>query len=100
MPCDYRIYPPDWRERRERILKRAHNQCEWPGCHAENGKAHPITGSKVVLIIAHMDHDPENWKVEDKRLRAWCQLHHNRYDREHRNETRKRKLEEAQPTLF
>jgi hypothetical protein len=35
---------------------------------------------KVVLTIAHLDHDEENHNVKDERLRAWCQLCHLRYD--------------------
>lgn len=35
---------------------------------------------KVVLTIAHMDHDPENWNVKDDRLAALCQQCHFRYD--------------------
>ena len=36
MPCDYSIYPPNWRsEIRPRILHRAGNKCEL--CGAENG---------------------------------------------------------------
>lgn len=93
MPCDYKKYPPEWKERRARILERSGNRCEWDDdgkrCGAINYEPHPLTGSRVVLTIAHMDHDPENWDVKDERLRAWCQLHHNRYDRKHRNETRR-----------
>ena len=28
MPCDYSLYPPDWKERRARIQERAKHQCE------------------------------------------------------------------------
>lgn len=35
---------------------------------------------KVVLTIAHLDHDEENHDVQDERLMAMCQLHHLRYD--------------------
>jgi len=31
MPIDYKKYPTDWKERRERILKRAKNKCEFCG---------------------------------------------------------------------
>lgn len=82
MPCDYSKYPPDWTERRNRILQRAKNRCEF--CGAENYQPHPVTGSKVVLTIAHLDHDPENWDVSDDRLKALCQKCHLAYDREHR----------------
>lgn len=35
---------------------------------------------KVVLTIAHLDHDETNEDVEDDRLMALCQLCHLRYD--------------------
>ena len=107
MPIDYRKYPPNWRsEIRPRILKRAGEvrrkvpyragccgtrvkevvtieaRCE--DCGAQNRHPHPETGSRVVLTVHHMDHDPENWDVKDDRLKALCQRCHLRRDREHR----------------
>jgi hypothetical protein len=35
---------------------------------------------KVVLTIAHLDHDETNMDVKDERLMAMCQLCHLRYD--------------------
>lgn len=35
---------------------------------------------KVVLTIAHLDHDETNKDVKDDRLKAACQLCHLRYD--------------------
>ena len=35
---------------------------------------------KVVLTIAHLDHDETNLSVRDERLKAMCQLCHLRYD--------------------
>lgn len=35
---------------------------------------------KVVLTIAHLDHDETNHNVKDERLKASCQLCHLRYD--------------------
>ncbi len=76
-------YPTNWRsEVRPAILARAGNCCEgspaYPDCRAENGEPHPITGSRVVLTIAHLDHQPEN--VAPENLRAWCQRCHTTYD--------------------
>ncbi len=71
-------YPTTWGEIRARILARAKNRCENQDCGAENYMPHPITGSRVVLTIAHLDHTPEH--CEDDNLRAWCQRYHNRYD--------------------
>lgn len=76
------LYPRNWRDVRARILARACNRCEgspaYPHCRAENGKLHPVTGSRVVLTTAHLDHNPQN--NADTNLRAWCQRCHNTYD--------------------
>lgn len=78
-------YPKDWKQIRERILLRANHCCEGspldPSCRVQNGSLHPVTGSKVVLTIAHLDHTPEN--CADENLRAWCQRCHLAYDHEH-----------------
>lgn len=71
-------YPKDWKAISLSIRERAAWRCETEGCGAENGKPHPITGSKVVLTVAHLDHTPENCDPDN--LRAWCQRCHNRYD--------------------
>ena len=34
----------------------------------------------IVLTIAHLDHDKENWDVPDDRLAALCQACHLKYD--------------------
>jgi hypothetical protein len=47
-------------------------------CQALNGKPHPVTKAKVVLTVAHLDHQPEN--CADDNLKAWCQRCHNCYD--------------------
>lgn len=39
----------------------------------------------IVLTIAHLDHTPEN--VDHDNLRAWCQMHHLRYDAKHHAES-------------
>ena len=56
---------------------RAKNKCEW--CGAENYQPHPVTGSKVILTVAHVyDHRPEAASLLN--LAALCQRCHNRYD--------------------
>ncbi len=35
---------------------------------------------KVILTVAHLDHDELNHDVKDERLKAMCQLCHLRYD--------------------
>jgi len=107
MPIDYKKYPPNWlKEIRPRIMLRAGNKCEFEGCgreHLSHVFAAKISGKiewfksvedakeaspytyfdkpiKVVLTIAHLDHDETNHEVKDERLMAMCQIHHLRYD--------------------
>lgn len=97
MPFDLSQYPPDWPERRARILARADNRCEW--CGVPNGVEVVRAGDewayevaelshrpdvrlvKIILTIAHLDHDKRNWSVRDDRLAALCQRCHLNYDR-------------------
>lgn len=88
-------YPADWNKIRARILKRAKDRCEF--CAAENGYPHPVTLSRVVLTIAHLDHTPEN--SDPSNLKALCQRCHNRYDREHRVANRKKTIQEKRRQL-
>ncbi len=93
-------YPANWlTDVRPAILARAGNRCEgspaYPDCRAENHQPHPVTGSRVVLTTAHLDHNPSN--CDPANLRAWCQRCHNTYDAPMRAETRrKRKAAEVQ----
>lgn len=94
-------YPPDWKEISRAARERAGNRCEF--CGAANHQPHPITGSTVILTVAHMDHTPENCEPEN--LRALCQKCHNKYDQPHRKknaaETRRKKRAAAgQAELF
>lgn len=41
---------------------------------------------RIVLTVAHLDHQPENCSPEN--LRAWCQRCHLHYDRHHHAQTR------------
>jgi 5-methylcytosine-specific restriction endonuclease McrA len=70
------LYPADWRLISLSVRREAGWKCEW--CPAVNGEPHPVTGSKVVLTVAHLDHMPQN--VERANLRALCQKCHNGYD--------------------
>lgn len=75
-----------WRDIRMAILARAGNCCEgspaYPDCRAANHESHPVTGSRVVLTVAHMDQDPSN--NDESNLRALCQRCHNKHDAAHR----------------
>lgn len=79
------LYPPDWpaisRARREAAGWRCEGSPLYPDCRAEHGKRHPVTGSVVVLTVAHVDHDPTNNAAEN--LRAWCARCHLAHDAEH-----------------
>ncbi|KUJ56440.1 hypothetical protein [Chryseobacterium aquaticum] len=48
--------------------------------------------TKVILTIAHLDHDKENWEVKDERLKALCQRCHLVLDKNHHAENRRETL--------
>jgi hypothetical protein len=100
MPINYNRYPPDWQERRTRILLRAGDKCEV--CGASNHQPHPETTKNVVLTIAHLDWNETDWTVTDDRLQAMCQRCHLAYDRND-NRLRRRNgkyYKDVQQTLF
>lgn len=79
-------YPKDWKVISLEVREAAGWICEgspaYPDCHAANAEPHPVTGSKVVLTVAHLDHTPENVGEPGARpnLKAWCQRCHLTYD--------------------
>ena len=87
-PENQALYPDDWSEIRLRILTRAKNACEFCGLSNHSEVLRGKRMVRVVLTIAHLDHDPTNSKPEN--LRALCQQCHNRYDVGHRKQTRAR----------
>lgn len=91
-------YPSNWKAIRASILERAGHRCEgspdYPNCRAGNGEPHPVTGSRVVLTIAHLDHTPEN--NDPANLRAWCQRCHLNYDRDLHKATRRETVTKMQ----
>lgn len=99
-------YPANWKQLRAAVLERAGNCCEgspkFPDCRAPNGAyrikltdclalnedaAYSLAldrrdVSRIVLTIAHLDHD--NLETQDiTQLRAWCQRCHLNYDKEY-----------------
>jgi 5-methylcytosine-specific restriction endonuclease McrA len=90
----------EWKVIRAEILERAENRCEF--CSIENGAlgwrdtegtfchGEPMSCCeedarkfiRIVLTIAHLDHDPTNNDPEN--LRALCQRCHNTHDAPHR----------------
>jgi hypothetical protein len=115
-------YPKDWKEIRERILKRARNKCEL--CGVPNGvyrwtdedgdhtttdemrvetltTCDGVAVSRIVLTIAHWENmDPADCR--DENLKAACQRCHNRHDVPHRtiNRAATRKRGKARADLF
>lgn len=98
-------YPKNWPSISDRIrFKRARGRCECMGecgrthevftthdkevvpsgttlrCLNVNGRPSPFTGAKIVLTVAHLDHNPANC-AEDN-LVAMCQRCHLAYDSE------------------
>ena len=91
MPIDYKNYPENWKEISNDIrFNRAGSACEClgecgshkdPWCGGFHGHNHHITGSKVVLTVAHLDHDTKNNDYSN--LKAMCQRCHLNYDKDH-----------------
>ncbi|MFD3827677.1 hypothetical protein [Streptomyces sp. NPDC058621] len=89
-------YPINWPDISRSIrVDRARLRCECDGrcgtshdgrCAARNSRPSPMTGSLVVLTVAHLDHNPAN--CDPANLMAACQVCHLRYDREHHAQTR------------
>jgi hypothetical protein len=100
LPKNKRRYPKDWKLRSRFVrFYRARNRCEW--CGAENYTPHPITGSRVVLTVAHVyDDRPEASSLLN--LAALCQLCHNTHDAPARAQRRRqRRIDESgQTDLF
>lgn len=119
---DWSKYPPNWKEIRARILKRSQNKCEQCGLEnyseinsfQQNGKtiwseanSMQVNGMrhqklnlkkvKVILTIAHLDHDETNHDVKDERLAAMCQLCHLRYDAPEK--ARRKKAKKIMPII-
>lgn len=80
MPVDYKKdYHPHWKSISRFIrFTRAQGKCE--RCAAANYEPHPVTGSKVVLTVAHLDRRRENNRWWN--LLALCQKCHLDHDRQ------------------
>ena len=115
MPVDWSKYPPDWKQISLRIRARAEGRCECSGecglhcttggprrCEERNGEPAKWANGKIVLTVAHMNHDTADNR--DKNLKAMCQRCHLRYDSafhvKNSAETRRRKRLAIQPELF
>lgn len=85
-PENRHLYPSNWKsEIRPAILRRATNCCEKCGVANDTRVRREsrlgFRMVRIVLTIAHLDHDPRNCAPEN--LAAWCQKCHLDYDREH-----------------
>jgi 5-methylcytosine-specific restriction endonuclease McrA len=96
MPWRPAEYPHEWPAIRAAILARAQHRCEgcphFPDCRAVNHVPHPVTGSVVVLTIAHLCECLPKCGIP-AHLRALCQRCHLRTDlvlhQRHAAETRR-----------
>ncbi|WP_424244365.1 hypothetical protein Dip510_001579 [Elusimicrobium posterum] len=82
-----KLYPENWAQISAQVKILAGNKCEV--CDAMNGKPHPITKSKVVLTVHHMDFNPQN--NLEYNLIALCQRCHIRLDAKYKAWKRKAK---------
>lgn len=105
-PDQRQRYPADWRRMSHELRTAAGWRCQgtpaFPHCRAEHLRPHPETGSRVVLTVAHLDHQPENNAPENLRVLCQrCHLHHDRaHHRQNAAETRRKKqLTRFQRTL-
>jgi 5-methylcytosine-specific restriction endonuclease McrA len=108
-PCQKVRYPKDWKTISLEVRERAGWRCEgspgfYPDCRAAHAEPHPVTGSKVVLTVAHLDHTPENNGEPGARpnLMAMCQRCHLTYDAKHHamNGAITRAAKHGQPDMF
>lgn len=113
MPCDYKKYPNNWKtEIRPAILERAGNKCEFCGVengttvwrerkHRNRGESRSYSGltrTKIVLTIAHLNHDVTDNRPEN--LRALCQKCHLNLDKDQHKATRAKNRLRGQADLF
>jgi hypothetical protein len=77
-------YPADWKRLSRQLRADAGWKCQgspaYPDCRAEAYAPHPVTGSRVVLTVSHLNHTPEDNRPEN--LRVMCQRCHLTHDRE------------------
>ena len=111
-PSERARYPKDWKAVVARIRLRSGGRCECTGecglhstkgprrCEERNGQPAKWARGKVVLTVAHRDHQPEH--CEDGNLADLCQRCHLRYDAAHhqRNAAQTRRAKKRNGELF
>jgi hypothetical protein len=93
-------YPKDWKRISAQIRERSGGQCECEGecglhrttpgprrCREKHLQAATFARGRVVLTVAHLDHQPENCAPIN--LKAMCQRCHLRYDMKHHARSRR-----------
>lgn len=100
-PENRALYGEGWKEFSAYIrFDRAEGRCECRGecnhdhggrCEARHGLKHPVTGSRVVLTVAHRNHNPA--ERGEHEVFAACQRCHLAYDRPYHIEQRKKTAE-------
>lgn len=76
----YERYPKNWEDLRKYVLRMSNYYCQF--CGLDNGQIVKKRGKevKIILQIAHLDHDETNHDVKPNRLLALCQRCHLKYD--------------------
>lgn len=113
---DPSLYPDDWPEIRAAVRERSGGRCECEGecgrvhgsetdegpvkerCLERNGERGQEMKGKVVLTLAHLDHDVGLGNHSLENLKHMCQRCHLRFDGNHRRE-QQRKEKSCQTTL-
>ena len=113
MPIDYSKYPVNWKtEIRPAILERAGDRCEFCGvpngvtvyrqkkrrCRGQSSSYIGLTSTKIVLTIAHLNHDVTDSSPEN--LAALCQKCHLTHDAGQHKATRQKNRFRDQPEIF
>jgi len=86
MPFNRSAYPANWPAISAAIRARAQGQCECTGecglhhgrrCTEQHGERARWANGRVILTVAHLDHDTGD---DPARMKAMCQRCHLRYD--------------------
>jgi hypothetical protein len=106
-------YPKDWKVISAKIRARSGGRCECQGecglhrthpgprrCVERHGEAATWAKGRVVLTVAHLNHEPEDVRPEN--LKAFCNRCHLRYDSQHhqRNAAATRRAKKQNGELF